>query len=451
MRPSRRVALSGAVLVFLLGMAGTSKAQTATGQITGTVKDASGAVIPQVKVIATNQLSSTTRQTTTTESGDYTFPLLPVGVYSVTAEKQGFQLVKRSDIQLNVADVIRVDLELVLGQVTQTVEVKAAAVTLQTESAAVTQLIAQRQVNELPLNGRNFVQFLLLGAGAVQTHGEQADMRVGKGDAISINGQRPTSLNYTLDGLVNTDTALNTPAVILSQDAIQEFKEQTATYSAQYGFSASQIDIVSKSGTNQLHGSVFEFLRNDALDARNTFANSVPKLRQNQFGFVAGGPVYIPKVYDGRNKTFWLANYEGWRILRGNISQGIVPDPAQLSGDFSASGLPAFGTPACNIALAADLPCMPVDPVTGLPFTGNKIDPSRFSRLAKQTLALKMFPAANCDPAVCAGNNFKSLVTFPTNTSQQTYKGDQDLGRFGKVFGRWTKSHLSSTTLGTIT
>jgi hypothetical protein len=454
MKAQRKVALLTVVLASLLGMAGTVRAQTATGQITGAVKDTSGAVIPDVKVTATNQGTSIARETTTTSSGDYSFPLLPVGVYSVAAEKQGFQIVKRSNIQLNVADVIRVDLDMTLGQVTQTVEVTAAAVTLDTESSAVTQLIGQRQVDQLPLNSRNFTAFLLLGAGAVDTHdGEQTAMRQDKGGSYSINGARPTGLNFTLDGIINTDVALNTPAVIVSQDAIQEFKEQTATYSAQYGYSSNQVDIISKSGTNALHGSVFEFLRNDALDARNTFAPSVPELRQNQFGFVAGGPVYIPKVYDGRNKTFWMANYEGWRIRRGNINQGLVPDPAQLGGDFSdaAATLPAFGTAACTTQLTSNLPCMPVDPNTGLPFTGNKIDPSRFSRLTKETLSLNMIPAPNCDPAVCNGNNYKALVTLPTTMNQQTYKVDQDLGRYGRVFGRMTFAHYDTETLGTLT
>ncbi|MBI4166540.1 MAG: TonB-dependent receptor, partial [Acidobacteria bacterium] len=240
-----------------------------------------------------------------------------------------------------------------------------------------------------------------------------------------------------------------TASVSLSQDAIQEFKEQTATYSAEYGFSANQINIISKSGTNSLHGSVFEFLRNDALDARNTFASKVPKLAQNQFGFVAGGPVYIPKVYDGRNKTFFLANYEGWRIRQEGIVQGLVPDPAQLTGNFSTSGLPSFGTPECAAELVANRPCMPIDPVTGLPFSGNQIPSSRFSRLATQTLALPgMIPAPNCDPALCAGNNFKELVAVPTTVNQQTYKGDQDLGSFGKVFGRFTKSHYLRSSPG---
>ena len=150
---------------------------------------------------------------------------------------------------------------------------------------------------------------------AVETNGEQGTMRQGDGNAISINGSRPTSNNYLLDGTSNTDTALGTPAAILSIDAIQEFKEQTTTYSAEYGFSANQINIVSRTGTNDLHGAVFYFGRNDAFDANNFFNNArgaeKSKLRQNQYGFVAGGPVYIPKVYNGRNQTFWLFNYEG--------------------------------------------------------------------------------------------------------------------------------------------
>src|SRR5438477_362020 len=123
--------------------------------------------------------------------------------------------------------------------------------------------------------------------------------------------------NYTVDRLLNTDTALTTPAVILSQNASQEFKVQSETYSAEYGFSANQVNIVSKSGGNQLHGTAFEFLRNDAFDAKAPFQTVIPELRQNQFGFVLGGPIYIPKVYDGRNKTFFLVNYEGWRIGDG--------------------------------------------------------------------------------------------------------------------------------------
>ncbi len=249
-------------------------------------------------------------------------------------------------------------------------------------------------MEQLPLNGRNFLNLLFIGAGAVQTTGEQGQMRQGEGNAISINGGRPTSNNYTLDGLVNTDTALNTPAVILSQDAIQEFKVQSETYSAEYGFSANQVNIVSKSGTNQLHGTAFEFLRNDAFDAKAPFQSAIPELRQNQFGFVLGGPIYIPKVYDGRNKTFFLVNYEGWRIRNGiNQDTFNVPNPAWLAGDFSASGL----TPVTAGCIpSATTFCMPIDPTTGAPFPGNMIPSSSFSRLAQVAIGAGLFPAPNC-------------------------------------------------------
>src|SRR5213075_674523 len=156
-----------------------------------------------------------------------------------------------------------------------------------------------------------------------------------------------------------------------------------------YGFSANQVNLVTKSGTNQLHGTAVEFLRNDAFDARAPFQKSLPELRQNQFGFVLGGPIYIPKVYDGRNKTFFLVNYEGWRIRQGfNQSTSLVPDPTQLSGNFSASGLslPTFAGGTCTPGPTS--PCMPVDPTTGLAFPGNVIPASSFSKIATQALAL---------------------------------------------------------------
>jgi hypothetical protein len=289
-------------------------------------------------------------------------------------------------------------------------------------------------------------------------------MRQGAGNAISINGGRPESNNYTLDGLTNTDTALNTPAVILSQDAIQEFKVASENYSAEYGYSANQVNIVSKSGTNQIHGTAFEFARNDAFDALTpTPFQSTPKkpvLRQNQFGFVAGGPVYIPKLYDGRNRTFWLANYEGWRIGNGFVQNGIVPTAAELNGDFSATGLPPFSlvpNSPCQLALTAtptSLPCMPGDPQTGAAFPGNIIpfnNPSEpISRLATVALAAGVFPtptpACVANPNACGGgnNNYQLVRSLPNTTNQQTYKLDQDLGRRGRIFFRYTKATFSN-------
>ncbi|MBI1790168.1 MAG: carboxypeptidase regulatory-like domain-containing protein [Acidobacteria bacterium] len=426
----KKAALLSVALACFLGMESTLSAQTATAQITGTVRDSTGAVMTQVKVTVTSQLTGLTRSATTNDTGTYSFPLLPVGLYSVTAEQQGFSQAKRSDIRLNVDQVLRVDLEMAVGATTETVSVQAATVAIDSETATVGHVVTQRQVMELPLNGRNFLQLLFLGAGAVETNGEQGTMRQDAGNAISINGARPTSNNFLLDGTSNTDTALGTPSTILSVDAIQEFKEQTATYSAEYGFSANQINIISKTGTNTPHGSLFWFGRNDALDASNFFNNLAgtpkSKLRQNQFGFVAGGPVYIPKVYNGHNKTFWLANYEGRRTRRGFLDFLNIPTPDQLAGRFTTAI---------------------TDPVTNQPFANNMVPQSRFTRLTNLARA-KFFPAPN---ASLAQGNFIRSRSLPTDSDQVTYRVDQQLGRFGTIFGRFTNTDYTNTIVGNTT
>jgi outer membrane receptor protein involved in Fe transport len=402
-------------------------AQTATGQISGTVKDASGAVVPAAKVTVASSQTGLTRSANTSGDGLYAFPLLPAGLYSITVEQKGFSTAKRSDIRLNVDQVLRVDLELAVGSTTDTVTVEANAVSIDSETASIGQIVTQKQVTELPLNGRNFLQLLFLGAGAVETSGEQGGMRQGTGNAISINGARPTSNNYLLDGTSNTDTALGTPSAILSVDAIQEFKEQTTNYSAEYGFSANQINVISKSGTNDFHGAVFWFLRNDALDASNFFSNAAgqrrPKLRQNQPGFVAGGPVWIPKLYDGRNKTFWLANYEGTRIRRGLQDVLILPTPDQLAGRFTTEI---------------------IDPLTNQPFAGNQVPQSRYSRLARLATS-KYFPAPN---ASLPQGNFIRARNIPNDADQYTLRFDQQLGsKWGTVFGRFTNTDYTNLSI----
>ena len=437
----------------------------AYGTILGTVKDNSGAVVAKASVDVTNVATNVTKHTETTTSGDFTVPYLTPGTYRVTVQSKGFQKSVVDNIGLVVGQDARADVNMKPGAVSESVQVEASAVALDTDSSTVAQTVTQKQVDELPLNGRNFLSLLFIGGGAVQTVGEQGQMRQGAGNAISINGGRPESNNYTLDGLANTDQALNTPAVILSQDAIQEFKVASENYAAEYGYSANQVNIISKSGTNQLHGTAFEFLRNDALDGTqwSRVEQKNPVLRQNQFGFVVGGPVYIPKVYDGRNKTFFLANYEGWRIRNGYTVTGIVPTPAELGGDFSATGLPAFDLTTgsdCQLALTGQnappyvgvaLPCMPGDPQTGQPFAGNKIDPSGFSRLAKTAALAGVFPAPSpiCAPTStsnpCSGiNNYQAFPVLPNNTNQQTYKVDQNIGKLGSVFFRYTRSSFTN-------
>jgi carboxypeptidase family protein len=419
-----------ALFALAFGVTVTAIAQTATGQITGAVKDANGAVLAKAKVKVNNALTGFTRETITNEEGGYVFPLLPVGVYSVTVEQQGFRSARKANVTINVDQIVRADFDLTVGDVSAVVEVESGAVALDTETASMGQIVSQRQVTQLPLNGRNFLQLLFLNGGTVETGGEQGSMRQGAGNAISINGARPTSNNYLLDGTSNTDTALGTPAAILSVDAIQEFKEQTGTYSAEYGFSANQVNIVSKRGTNDVHGTVFWFGRNDALDANNFFNNSrgveKTKLRQNQYGFVAGGPVWIPKLYDGKNKSFWLVNFEGYKRIQGFSQLLTVPTPNQLAGQFTTTI---------------------IDPRNGQPFLNNMIPQDRFSRIARLAVA-KFFPAPNFTGT---GGNYLQNRNLPLDQNQYTIRGDQELGHYGSVFGRFTSTDYTNTSVGNTT
>ncbi len=463
------------LLLLLLGATGRSFAQGgATGSILGTVIDSTGAVVQGAHVAILNTDTGQTYNTASSSAGDYDGPSLNPGTYTISVQAPGFSTALTDRFVLSVDQKIRVNVTLKPGAVTEQTQVSTQAVNLDTDSSALTQLVSQRQVENLPLNGRNFMQLLLIGAGAVTVGGEQGTMRQGEGNAISVNGGRPEGNNYTLDGLINTDQALVTPAVILSQDAIQEFKVESGTYSAEYGFSATQINLISKTGTNRLHGSIFEFDRNDAFDAR-PFASATdiqgglptanPVLRQNQFGYVLNGPVYIPKIYNGRDKTFFMANYEGWRINNAGIAKSTLPNPATLQGNFAAETylppsslnlgsaarpLPAYGSAECTAVLAIGLNCMPVNPATGQPFPGNVIPSAAItSRLAQVAISNGYWATPTIPGQPEGAVNFFAGVAQPLTTNQQTYRVDQTLGKFGSVFGRFTYSKYQNSSLAT--
>ncbi len=420
--------------------AGVLSAQTSIGQINGTITDASGAIVPGVGITVTNQETGLPRVTSANESGDYTFPSVPVGLYTAHANSDGFEQARRTDIRLNVNQTLRVDFDMIIGELTEAIEVAAIAAAIDTETASVRQTVSQKQVTQLPLKGRSFLQLLFLGNGAVETNGEQSGMRRDAAGAISINGARPTSNNYLLDGTSSTDTALVTPAAILSGDAIQEFKEQTATYSAEYDFSANQVNTVSKTGTNELHAALFHFLRNDALDARTFFNNlsDTPKnpLRQNQFGFVAGGPVI-------KNRTFWLANLEGRRTRNASLSFLNVPTEDQLGG--IVTGYQGPNRPANPLPV--------LDPLSGpvgaptVPFPDNRVPQSRNSRLANMAVA-KFIPAPNSNSD---RGNYLRQRSLRTDVDQYTIRVDQNLGKHGNLFGRYTSTDYTAITLGNTT
>ncbi len=424
-----RITRSILCLAVLLTMASSMFAQTIyTGSITGSVKDTTGAAIPNAKVTVINTATGVQSPTNTTSVGDYTVINLIPGHYSVVAEAAGFDQEQVTGITLVVAQEARVNLTLKPGAASTTVTVAADAVALDTDSAAVSQLVAAQQITDLPLDGRNFQDLLFIGAGAVETGGEQGTNRAGKGAAIVVNGGRPESNSYLLDGILNSDQSFNTPSTMLSVDAIEQFKVLSETYSAQYGLGANQISVISKSGTNDFHGSLFEFDRNDFFDAQSYFNSGAQTLRQNQFGFVVDGPVRIPWLYNGKDKTFFMANYEGWRVRAlSNAGFTNVPTPAELAGDFS--------TPV-------------TDPTTGEPFPGGSVGSTtyasivaagRISTLAKVSIAEGIFPAPNCT-TTCDGFNWRGPNIGTTNMNQQTYRIDEDMHKWGRLFGRGSYS-----------
>ncbi len=341
----RRASLltTAAVALTLLLSAAPLRAQVDTGTILGTVTDTSGAAVRGATVTMVNEGTNATLATTTGSNGEYKFTPVKIGSYRVTASFQGFQTVAQKNITVNVGENVVADFVLKPGNITETVEVAATTPVLETQDASVGQVVDSRSVNTLPLNGRNFTFLAQLAAG-VNT--PQADTRGNAASgAFSANGLRPAQNNYLLDGIDNNSDTVDflngTNYVVLPPlDAVQEFKVQTSDFSAEFGRSgAAVLNATIKSGSNSFHGAAWEFFRNDKLDAADFFenANSVPKgaLRQNQFGFTAGGPVVIPKVFNGKNKVFFFGDYEGLRRVQGTILSGSVPTAAERTSGYT--------------------------------------------------------------------------------------------------------------------
>jgi hypothetical protein len=396
--------------ILLFGTASGVYSQT-YGEITGTVTDPSGAAIGNAVVVITNLSTNQVRQAITEDAGNYTIPFLVPGRYKIEAKSQGFKAGIAADRTLQVGDVMRVDFALEVGAVTESVEVAASAEMLQTANTATGTVIEQKRIVELPLNGRNYLQLVRLSpnVSAEMPAGGQANGRQGgerSNQALSIAGMRQQYNRFTLDGVENTDVNFNTFIVRPSVDALQEFKVQTGVYSAEFGRSPSQINVNTKPGTNDFHGVLFEFLRNDAIQARPWLQTGDKNpFRRNQFGFTVDGPVLIPKLLNGKDKLFFMANYEGLRERVYSVRRATVADQAMVNGDFSA---PQHFT----IYDPDTIRNGPDGRPTATPFANQRIPVSRFKPQFVQLL--EFYGTPNVPGAVAGASGFNYVRNAPS-------------------------------------
>ena len=456
--------LAASLVIALFGGCSAAFAQVDAGAILGTVKDASGAVMPGAKMTLTNEDTGVVLTTISGSGGEYAFSPVKIGTYSVSAEFKGFQRVEHLHVSVEVQQRVVVDFVLPPGQITQTLSVTAEPPALQTQDASVGQVIGTRSINDLPLNGRNFTFLAQLAAGVTQ--GQQDTRGLGASGSFAANGLRPAQNNYLLDGIdnnVNLVDFLNGTAYVVRPpvDAIQEFKIQTNNYSAEFGRSAGAIlNATIKSGTNGFHGSAWEFLRNDKLDAANFFENAggIPKgeYRQNQFGATFGGPIR-------RDKTFFFLDYEGTRIRQATPSQNTVPTALERSSGYTdlsellgqggtrtdllgrTTALGQVFDPSTTRAVYCGIPdtvtgiavpCSGASPGTQLgfarePFAGNQIPASRLDPNAIKLLNL--YPAPNA-PGLF--NNYSADPVLKNDANQFDVRVDQNFSEKDNIFAR---------------
>lgn len=357
----------------------SSIAQTTNATLIGSVVDPQNSAIAGATVTVKDKGTGVSRTVQSEGDGNFrVFPLNP-GRYEVSASMSGFKTKIIPEVILEIASVVKADFSLEVGQVTETIEVSASATILQTQEASVGGTVTGSELSRLPVNGRNYTRLIMLMPGTSDQGGSQTRGTFSGTQLISVNGQRRQDNNYTIDGVDNNFQMMNSPGASPPMDSIQEFRVLNNT-SAEFGRSAgANVNIAIKSGTRDLHGSLYEYLRNDKFDANDFFANrqgigKVP-FRQNQYGVSIGGPVIIPKLYNGRDKTFWFANWEGFRLRRGGTAITTFPIEAQRNGDFSQQSRTIY------------------DPFTGRldaqgniirdPFPGNRIPADRISPAIK--------------------------------------------------------------------
>jgi len=392
------------VLIAMLFSAVAWSQQTST--ILGSVKDASGAVIPGAKVVATNIGTLLHRDTVTDTVGEYRIPSLPPGNYNLEVSAEGFSSYVLSNVKVDVGQMARLDATLKVGEAAQKITVEGSQPILQTADAQVGNVIENSTIVGLPLNGRNFTQLNLLIPGVTAGSSNNIVQRNGYGAraggvSFSVNGQRSTNTQFLLDGISFLETEIGSAAFSPSIDAIQEFKVQTSGFSAEFGTQAGgQINMISKTGSRNFHGGVYDFFRNDAFDARNFFVQTgaKPELRRNQFGGTLGGPLFTEKL-------LFFGSYEGTRLITGITQTGLVPTATQALGDFSS------------------LPITLKNPFTGGTYANNKI-PTINPVIAK--MLTSYVPAPNA--AISSSLNYQSNDPLRVIVDQYLGRIDYNMG-----------------------
>jgi hypothetical protein len=403
---------------------------TALGRILGTVTDPSQSAIPQASVKVTNQETGIARETTTDSQGNFNVPSLVQGVYRVEVTAPAFQRQVQENIRLDIGGSVKADFQLSVGQVTETVQVEATADLLQATEGVISTTVTNANVVELPLNGRNFNNLVRLAPGA--TRGVNAGGPTLNAQTFAVSGSRSDNANYTLDGMYNNGTFFKTAAIAPSIDAIQEFKIQT-NMSAKYGAAAgANINVAIRSGGNEVHGSLFEFLRNNKLDSRDYFASARRHYRRNQFGGAVGGPFYIPKVYDGRNRSFWFFNYEGSRERRGQTQLATLPTPEMIAGDLSRLQGGAAGPPIFNPF--TERPNPNGSGFIRDPFPNNQI-PANLIKPYSTAYAEFWFPFDQIDRSLSNGN-FVNALPLQRDDDQVNVRIDHKFSDANTLFGR---------------